>query len=482
MGVPQDAAQLRQERGGRAVHGQVGLDCHVIAGAEAGQPFLPGGGQQRGAGGVHDLRERLPLPGHGPVGQVFGHLHVRLVEGVDPQHRPGGGRGRLAPVHFPAYVARVVHRDAHYGMAGGLQGFQEGGRAGRVVAGQSQVNEQPVRTVGVATARRFVGHRNQAGSPFAGAFRQQLLHPRSAGGQGGGGQESDLVPAGPGGLPHHRPQFQARIVRRGTVRAAFFHHLRRPGQQTGRVHAQQGGRNQPESGQGRIASPHLERSEKHPAKPPLLRQGFQTGTGVGYGDEPAPRLGDDPSRPLPEATEQGQGFQGAPRFGGHHKQGAFHVQAGRGRPHRRRVGAVQNRQIRVTGGGPKDFPKHFRGQAGAAHPQQDHPVAPGANLLGESAPLRQGLRGGGRGPQPSQPVGQFGDGLRRPQGMVALPQPGPEIGPLPSPQTLRNRLGQIRQRIGNGGAHKVVAPFIKGLLLLSPRFFTGGLPRILPTD
>ena len=326
------------------------------------------------------------------------------------------------------------------------------------------------------TARRFVRHRNQAGSPFAGAFRQQLLHPRSAGGQGGGGQESDLVPAGPGGLPHHRSQFQARIVRRGTVRAAFFHHLRRPGQQTGRVQAQQRGRNQPESGQGRIAPPHLGGSEKHPAKPPFLRQGLQTGTGVGDSGEAAPRLGDDPPRPLPEATKQGQGFQGAPRFGGHHKQGAFHVHAGRGRPHRRRVGAVQNRQIRVTGGGPEDFPKHFRGQAGAAHPQQDHPVAPDANLLGESVPLRQGLRGRGRSPQPSQPVGQFGDGLRRPQGMVALPQPGPEIGPLPSPQPLRNRLGQIRQRVGNGGAHNFVDLFIREVAPALPPFLHRGSP------
>ena len=290
-------------------------------------------------------------------------------------------------------------------MAGRLQGFQKGRDAGRVVAGQSQVNEESVGAVGAVIAQRFVRHRNQAGSPFAGAFRQQLLRPRSERGQGGRAQESDFVPSGAGGLPQGRPQFQAGVVRRGPVRAAFPHHRLRSRQQPGDVHSEQGGRNQPEGGQGRITPAHVGGGVEHPAEPPFSGQRFQAGAGVGDGGEAAARIFGQAGGLLPEVAEEGKGFQSAARFGGGQKQGAFRVEPGAGRLHRRRMGAVRHQQIGAAGGGAEGFLKHFRGQAGTAHSQQGNLVELGAGLFGEVPPLRPGLGGGLGQTQPSQPVG-----------------------------------------------------------------------------
>src|SRR5690606_3847380 len=89
-----------------------------------------------------------------------------------------------------------------------------------------------------------------------------------------------------------------------------------------------------------------------------------------------------------------------------------------------RMGGVEDRDLRVGGGGADDVGEDVGGEAGAAHAADDdveHTVVDEA--LGDGGHLRHTRRHGLVELQPTQAVRQLRNGVFRPHGRVTRPQP-----------------------------------------------------------
>ena len=230
--------------------GEVGVDRQVAAlghqcrrGAQhAGQ--VRGRGHGRRAGDLDALHLTVGRPlGGGAVQQGarggLGGLHVRLVEGVDPEQAAGHRGGHLPQQQLGAERAGDLHavaRGRDVVLADELHLQQVGGVPhGLGVAGGDDDGQQP-------------------GAVLARGLGDQLLDPGRQSGDAGPVVGEDELVAQRAGAAQGRAELQARVVL--VVGDQQVEHGLRVVQQGRDVHAGQAGGDQAERGEGRETPAH----------------------------------------------------------------------------------------------------------------------------------------------------------------------------------------------------------------------------------
>ena len=153
---------------------------------------------------------RIALAEH-LLGEVFGLLHVWLVEDIDPQDRTRDRDRIFPPKELGAQAQWVAELERYHGVPGFTQRRQAGGIGVRP-AGQGQPHEEPVMAIDLRRSQRLVGHRHEALAFFAGALGDQLLRPDPEASHRGRRDDRDLIAANLGRLSKDRTEPGAGIL------------------------------------------------------------------------------------------------------------------------------------------------------------------------------------------------------------------------------------------------------------------------------
>src|SRR6266581_251631 len=187
-------------------------------------------------------------------------------------------------------------------------------------------------------------------------------------------------------------------------RGASLGHAMRPVQQLAHVDADQGRRDEPEIGQGGIATADVLGVQERATKSSLPGEPSERCVGVGNGDElraPAARL-------LPEVAVQAVGLLRRPGLARNEEQRARDVLASERGDHRTRVGDVDHRERRVARLAAERVPQHLGRQARAPHAAQDHAIELAPSLPGERVQRLDLLSHHLAHVEPTQPVADLG--------------------------------------------------------------------------
>ena len=207
--------------------------------------------------------------------------------------------------------------------------------------------------------------------------------------------------------------------------AAVLGHLRGPGANAVGVGADQGRRDEPEGGEGRVATPDGRLAVEDGTEAAFLGERLQLGTGVGDDGE----LLWIPAGQLPEVLQVRAGLQRRPRLGGRDEEAAVDVDRLLQAADRLRMRGVEDVEV----GGLEGAAEDLRGEARPAHAQQDVVLVLAGGKCGQ-VELAEGLV------QPPEPLRLV---LSRPDGGVTRPDPLDELLPLAHAETSSPRLALI---------------------------------------
>ena len=365
--------------------------------------------------GEHVLRVLLAL---GDVG---------LVERIDAHDCPRDGGCELPAEKLLAEIVSVLERQPHHGVPGGREGAEP--CLGRIVllTRKRERYEDTVAPVHLGRPQRLFGDGQDPLPLLAGALRDQLLDPQPEAPDPPRQDERGLVAARQCGFRENGPEPRGGVLACRNPRGASLGHAMRPVQQLAHVDADQGRRDEPEIGQGGIATADVRGVQEGAAKSSLPGEPSERCIGVGNGDElcaPAARL-------LPEVAVQAVGLLRRPGLARNEEQRARDVLASERGDHGTRVGAVEHRERRVARLAAERAPQHLRRQTRAPHATQHDAVELLSYLLGERRQCFDLLRHHLAHVEPTQPVADLGcSGVSLPDGRVAAPNPLGHVGVL----------------------------------------------------
>ena len=139
-------------------------------------------------------------------------FHIGLIEGVDPDDRPGDRRRDFPAEEFLADIVDVGKLDAYNGLAR-LFESGDGGVLRLIRLGlQTEIREHAIVAVNRRLAERFAVDRDNALADFAGRFGEKLLEPRAKVVNARRRDDRDLVAAVNGGGAENRAKDHAGIL------------------------------------------------------------------------------------------------------------------------------------------------------------------------------------------------------------------------------------------------------------------------------
>ena len=223
---------------------------------------------------------------------------------------------------------------------------------------------------------------------LAGRFGDELLGPGAEILQRPRRDDRHLVAASFGGLRHGGAELDAGVLGRRHVRSAGAHHDAGALEEVGHVVARGRRRREPEGGQDRVAPADLRIAMEDLPVACLARRLLGCGARIGHGDEMAAGLllADGPLYAVEEVVLEHVRLEGRARFRRDDEQGPREVDRLLDRLHLRRVGRIEDAQLREARPRAEGLGQHLGAEAGPAHAEQ-HGVgeARGLHVLGEIA-------------------------------------------------------------------------------------------------
>ncbi len=179
------------------------------------------------------------------------------------------------------------------------------------------MNEQAIIAVGGRVTQGLAVHGKDALPLLAGALGDELLEPSAEGGHPRGDGQGKLIAAGQTQLAEGSAEPQTGVVRRGHAGSARLGAGQPPVQELGHVGADEGRRDEPKVGEGRVAAADVGRVGEDAAEPVPARQLLQGRPLISDGDEVL--AGGGALRgfhPLHEVGEQGERLYRGARLAG----------------------------------------------------------------------------------------------------------------------------------------------------------------------
>ena len=299
---------------------------------------------------------------------------------------------------------------------------------------EAEPDEDSIGSVLRRITQRLIGDRHQPTSVLACALRDQLLGPESERSHGTGRGEGHLVAALEREGRQRRPEPRARIVACRNDRAAERPHRSCPLQQLLRRQAGESHRDEPEVREGGVSPADVRR---------VLEAGPEAAGGSFFGER-GPGIRDrheavacGAHRLLEAGLEvpvEAHRLQRRSGLAGNDKERGSEVDLALDPADGLRVGAVQNEQSGPALPRAERTASHLRGQAAAAHSEQDDRARSFiSHLGGEVDEIRGSLGEELDGVEPAKPSADLSGGLRlpgAPDGRIPSVDPSSELSAL----------------------------------------------------